>query len=75
MEQFATARWRSMTQGESEKVLWDGEVVEGDIVIGCDGVRSVVREAIDVGSNPVVPVAGHKNKDGKYVLLSSCATC
>ena len=29
MEQFATARWRSMTQGESEKVLWDGEVVEG----------------------------------------------
>lgn len=36
-------------------VLADGTVEKGDIVVGCDGVNSIVRHAIWAHANEAVP--------------------
>ena len=44
--------------GDSRAVveLADGTILESDLVIACDGVRSVARELVAVGHGPIVPM-------------------
>lgn len=50
--------------------LQDGSVEKGDLVVGCDGVHSTVREAMWTIANKTIPgFISSKEKESKFGLF------
>lgn len=55
--------------------MTDGTVEEGDILIGCDGVHSAVRELMWKNANEIIPdYITVKEKTCEFQKLRACQT-